>query len=930
MTAGRLAAAFLVAASGCAPSPLDSESPRTRSSELGWALQQRLAAPNGDNAALFGRAVQLTGDTAIVGSPHDGSGPNRGSVHVFRRASGTWSHAQMLTQSSAKGDAFGQSLARWGSELVVGAPAWLVGVDEGAVYTYSESGGAFVEGAIVEPMDGAVNDDFGLTVALEGDTLLVSARSAAYAFDRDGAGWTQNAKLISEPVVDSVSLEGDLAVVDHHVFERSGMAWSKTAELSATDEQLSAHTVATAIAGGAIFVGVPQHRHAGDISGAVFVFERSGASWAQTAELRGNDAADDQNFGTALSAEQQLLLVGARTHAAYVFTKTGATWTQQALLTPVAPPAPNSYAIAVSSDAGRHLVGDWGKLGSNPGFADVFDRVGDACSSPAQCWTGFCADGVCCDRACDAPCEGCTAAKGASTDGLCGPIADGTDPDDDCTGGFACVAGACPSSCTSNAECEASAYCDEASGSCLSDLPAGSSCTSASQCSTGICIDAVCCDAPCDGECEACSAAKKGAGSDGTCGPVAADTDPDDECPESPGFPVSCGADGACNGGGACRSFAKAGTPCAESGCVGDSVAEGTCNGVGDCTPESSSQSCEPYTCRSASCLDSCASDADCADDARCAAGSVCVTLTGLGETCGDDAECASGMCSDGVCCNGRCDGQCEVCDVPGAEGTCAPITGAPRGGRPPCSSGQGDPCLATACDGETRDRCAGLVGPAVTCRAPTCMDDVAVLPGVCDGKGACSKLDTVFCSPYQCDGDACATGPCATSADCADGFACDEGTSECLPAGQAVCIDAVTVETASGEIADCSPYPCRDGSCETECLASVDCVPGFVCDRADKRCVAASTDTPTRDSGCTLSPGRAPERRAPWLLIGLALMAARRRLPHPLSRPTSRHLHGAFARPQDPRRLGPGVLEDVAQQKHPKLRGRQRALEER
>src|SRR5262249_34115460 len=52
----------------------------------------------------------------------------------------------------------------------------------------------------------------------------------------------------------------------------------------------------------------------------------------------------------------------------------------------------------------------------------------------------------------------------------------------------------------------------------------------------------VCCDTACTGECTACTAVKKGSGKDGTCGTIAAGTDPDDECPGA----VTCNGVGAC------------------------------------------------------------------------------------------------------------------------------------------------------------------------------------------------------------------------------------------------------------------------------------------------------------------------------------------------------------------------------------------------
>ena len=72
-------------------------------------------------------------------------------------------------------------------------------------------------------------------------------------------------------------------------------------------------------------------------------------------------------------------------------------------------------------------------------------------------------------------------------------------------------------------------------------------------CQSGqFCVDGVCCDTPCSGDCVACTAALKGSGVDGVCGPIAAGTDPESEC-NAQGV-ASCGNDGNCNGSGACAS----------------------------------------------------------------------------------------------------------------------------------------------------------------------------------------------------------------------------------------------------------------------------------------------------------------------------------------------------------------------------------------
>lgn len=128
---------------------------------------------------------------------------------------------------------------------------------------------------------------------------------------------------------------------------------------------------------------------------------------------------------------------------------------------------------------------------------------GSVCTLAAECSTGFCADGYCCNANCGATCRACSAAKSGGTNGTCTNIPAGTDPDNECA-----------------TECNGAAACEAANGA---------ACTLNTHCQSGFCADGVCCSSACSGVCKACSAAKTG-GADGTCANVTAGTDPDNDC----------------------------------------------------------------------------------------------------------------------------------------------------------------------------------------------------------------------------------------------------------------------------------------------------------------------------------------------------------------------------------------------------------------
>ncbi len=66
-----------------------------------------------------------------------------------------------------------------------------------------------------------------------------------------------------------------------------------------------------------------------------------------------------------------------------------------------------------------------------------YEIAGSGCFSGSECPSGFCADGVCCDRACDGACESCNL---PTISGTCAPIPAGTDPDGECAGASTCNA----------------------------------------------------------------------------------------------------------------------------------------------------------------------------------------------------------------------------------------------------------------------------------------------------------------------------------------------------------------------------------------------------------------------------------------------------------------------------------------------------------
>ncbi|MCC6623321.1 MAG: hypothetical protein IT385_18830 [Deltaproteobacteria bacterium] len=392
------------------------------------------------------------------------------------------------------------------------------------------------------------------------------------------------------------------------------------------------------------------------------------------------------------------------------------------------------------------------------GGACLPDRpTGQACDRVAQCASGSCADGFCCDEACDGACERCDGAA----PGTCAPVADGTlvaacDP-------YACAgAPGCPASCASDADCVADHHCDDA-GACAPDAAPGTACDDAAMCASGTCSDGVCCDWPCDGACERCDLeVARGTCTllgDGAlveaCGVYACDGLAG-RCPTTCASDADCAGDHFCDGQGACRPDQADGVACARaSQCASGACADGLCCDApcegacdrcdlpaagGACTPVADGieeRACGAYLCGGGpACPTTCAGDGDCVSGFVCEAGS-CVEEADDGAACARDAACSSGHCVGGLCCSAACDGPCEACDLDGLEGRCSPLPlGAPR-----------EACGVYHCDGEGG-------GCPVSCDS----DDVCVDGAWCDDAACVATLpDGATCARDR----ACASGFC-------------------------------------------------------------------------------------------------------------------------------------------------------------------------
>ena len=309
-----------------------------------WNQQAKLIAADAAAADRFGISVAVSDDTAVVGAGFDNdAGLNSGSAYVFIRTGASWTqHAKLVAADAAAGDVFGITVAVSGDILVVGAPGDSdAGVNSGSAYVFTRVGGGWSQQAKLTATDAAAGDQFGASVAVSGDTAVLgapvdddagSSSGSAYVFIPTGATtWGQLAKLtaadaaLGDEFGLSVAISGDTAVVGAHrdddgggesgsayVFTRTGGSWSQQAKLVAADAAAGDEFgTSVAVSGDTAVVGAYRDDNAGSLSGSVYMFNRTGITWVEQTRLNATDTAAGDQFGISVAVSGDTAMVGA-------------------------------------------------------------------------------------------------------------------------------------------------------------------------------------------------------------------------------------------------------------------------------------------------------------------------------------------------------------------------------------------------------------------------------------------------------------------------------------------------------------------------------------------------------------------------------------------------------------------------------------------
>jgi FG-GAP repeat protein len=353
-----------------------------------WSQQAYLKASNTDTNDEFGYSVAISGDTIIVGAlgedsnatgvngdQTNNSAPVSGAAYVFVRNGSNWSQQAYLKASNTDAnDQFGFPVAISGDTIVIGASGEdsnATGIngdqtnnsatDAGATYVFARTGTTWSQQAYLKASNTDAGDDFGFSVAVSGNTVVVGAPLEASSATGINGDQSNNSAASAGAA---------------YVFVRNGSIWSQQAYLKASNTDggdgfgqsvaISSDTVlvgAISEASNATGVNGDQTNNSARNAGAAYVFVRNGGTWSQQAYLKASNTGVGDAFGylVAISTDMAVVVAlledsnaigvdGDQTNdsapnagAAYVFVRTGGTWTQQA------------YVKASNTDANDHF-----------------------------------------------------------------------------------------------------------------------------------------------------------------------------------------------------------------------------------------------------------------------------------------------------------------------------------------------------------------------------------------------------------------------------------------------------------------------------------------------------------------------------------------------------------------------------------------------
>ena len=165
-----------------------------------------------------------------------------------------------------------------------------------------------------------------------------------------------------------------------YVFELTSQGWTQIAQLAASDAASGARFgYSLDVEDGTIAVGALYESSQGRDAGAVYLFERQGSAWNETAKLVPDGEAEYSHFGRSVALDGGLLAVGAPGPAAsevHLFARNSEGWRREAVIASPAASSGTRFGTSVSLSSGTLAIGAWTEIAEANGFVALYERSG--------------------------------------------------------------------------------------------------------------------------------------------------------------------------------------------------------------------------------------------------------------------------------------------------------------------------------------------------------------------------------------------------------------------------------------------------------------------------------------------------------------------------------------------------------------------------
>ena len=319
-------------------------------------IKKKMPAANAQSGN-FGHAVAIDGNYAVVGAYWDSvgnNGYNQGSAYIYKKISGNWIlQSRLLASDGAQGDEFGISVAIDGDYIAIGSIGAhnATNIESGAVYVFMRNGGNWVEQAKLTPNDGGAGYYFGRSLAIQGTTIIAGAPAT-----KIGNNLKQGAA---------------------YVFTRTGTAWLQQTKLmdNVAGEADDRFGESVAVNNNDIVVGASHAK----FEGAVYVYTKVANTYPFQAKLISSNPGNTGVFGCSVAIDNDAIIVGAyydyyggiRVGTAHLYKKAGTVWAFTQMFEPITASDEIwfGFDVAIKNDvifisASMENIGDNKKQGS--------------------------------------------------------------------------------------------------------------------------------------------------------------------------------------------------------------------------------------------------------------------------------------------------------------------------------------------------------------------------------------------------------------------------------------------------------------------------------------------------------------------------------------------------------------------------------------